>query len=169
MKTTTSRTLSSLFAAFAFFTGSAALAATQQADMAISASVTNSCTISAGSLAFGAYDPTSATDNTNSGTFTIKCTNGAAATLMLGQGSNADTGSTDDSPMRRMKAGSNYLAYSLFSDSGRTTAWGNTSGTGKGTTGTGANENHTFYGTMAAGQNAPAGSYTDTVTATVEF
>lgn len=38
----------------------------------------------------------------------------ASATITLGQGSNADTGSTDAAPIRRMKANtSDFLSYSL--------------------------------------------------------
>lgn len=170
MKTTT-RSVSSMFAAIAFFAGSAALAGTGTADMSISASVTNNCSLTAGSLAFGAYDPTSATPNDNSGTLSLTCTSGASATLTLGQGLNPDTGngSSDAAPLRRMKSGTNYLAYSLYQDSGRATAWGNTAGTGMSTTGTGSAQTMTFYGRMAASQNAPAGSYSDTLTATVTF
>lgn len=168
MKNTT-RTVSSMFAAIAFFAGSAALAATSTADMSISASVTNNCSLTAGSLAFGAYDPTSATPNDNSGTFSLTCTSGASANITLGQGLNPDTGSSDAAPQRRMKAGSNYLAYSIYQDSGRATEWGNTAGTGKSNTGDGTAQTMTFYGRMSAGQNVPAGSYSDTVTATVTF
>jgi spore coat protein U-like protein len=62
-----------------------------------------------------------------------------------------------------------YLSYQLYSDSGLTTVWGNTSGTGVGVTGTGAAVSTTVYGSVAAGQNVPTGSYADTVAATVTF
>jgi spore coat protein U-like protein len=42
-------------------------------------------------------------------------------------------------------------------------------GTGVAHTGTGSATAITVYGQMAAGQNVPAGSYADTVVATVSF
>lgn len=69
-----------------------------------------------------------------------------------------------------MKAGSSYLSYSLYSDSGRSTVWGNTAGTGKAYTGTGVSDTVTVYGAIAAGQNVPAStSYADVVVATITF
>jgi spore coat protein U-like protein len=89
---------------------------------------------------------------------------------MLGQGANADTGSTDAAPLRRLKdSGTNYLSYVLYSDSGRTALWGNDATVDVAATGTGVADAHTVYGRVASGQNKPAGSYSDTVVATVTF
>lgn len=148
-------------------------AGTATANLDVSATITANCTISTAPLAFGAYDPivanaAGALDGT--GTVTTTCTNGSAATVTLGQGANADTGSTDAIPLRRMNdGGTNYLSYFLYSDSGRTTVFGNTDVTGKGETGTGGTVNTTVYGRVTGGQNKPAGNYTDTVVATVTF
>lgn len=142
-------------------------------NLSATASVSANCTIATSPVAFGAYDPvvtnnSSALDGT--GTVTVTCTSGSTGTVTLGQGANADTGSSDTLPVRRMLAGtSDYLTYNLYSDSGRTTVWGNTAGTGVDRTGTGASDAVTVYGSVAAGQNVPAGSYSDTVVATVTF
>lgn len=154
--------------------GGTAYAATATSNLAVSASVTANCTIDAsGGLAFGAYDPVvtnASTDLTGSGTINTTCTNGAAATITLGQGANADAGSTDAAPVRRMLSGtSDYLSYQLYTDSGYATVWGNTAGTGAAVTGTGAAVSTTVYGSVAAGQNVASGSYSDTVVATVTF
>ncbi len=133
----------------------------------VSATVTNNCTISTADLAFGAYDPivtNASSPKDSTGTVNITCTSGAVTNVELDTGANA-SGST-----RRMKAGSNYLSYEIYQDSGRTTVWG--SGTGKLDTGTAPNFNpraFTAYGRITAGQDVPAGSYTDTVVATVNF
>jgi len=104
------------------------------------------------------------------GTVTVTCTSGDATNITLGQGANAANGSTDAAPLRQMKdSGTDVLSYALYQDSARTTAWGNTSATGVDETGTGAAQNVTVYGAVAAGQNVPAGSYSDTVVATVTF
>jgi len=144
------------------------------ANLSVTATVIANCTISAGTpLDFGNYDAISAnaaSAKNVSGTVGITCTTGTSATVMLGQGSNADTGSTDAAPVRRMKNGSSYLSYGLFKDVGLGTTWGNTVGTGQGYTGTGSADTITVYGSVPAAQNAaPVGSYSDTVVVTVSF
>jgi spore coat protein U-like protein len=69
-----------------------------------------------------------------------------------------------------MASGTDRLAYFLYSDSGRTTVWGDTVDTSKADTGTGVASELTIYGRMPANQNKPAKSdYVDTVRATVTF
>jgi spore coat protein U-like protein len=148
-------------------------AATATSNLSVTASVSANCSISTAPVAFGAYDPVSANASTalsGTGTVNVTCTNGASTTVTLGQGANADTGSTDAAPARRLSDGTtNYLSYSLYQDTGRTTVWGNTVGTGVANTGTGTQTAITVYGSVAAGQNVPSGSYSDTVVATVTF
>src|SRR5262245_838396 len=103
--------------------GTPVSAATATANLGVSATVTNNCTISTGALAFGSYDPVVANASTNldgTGTVSVACTKGTSATVGLGLGSNA-SGST-----RRMgDGGGNFLTYELYQDSGHTTVWGN--------------------------------------------
>ena len=148
--------------------GSPASAATAAANLAVSATVTNNCTISTAALAFGTYDPVvthASTDLDGTGTVTVACTKGSTATVGLGLGANA-SGTT-----RRLTDGSsNYLTYELYQNAGRTTLWG-----------TGADllspvaapskaaRNFSVYGRVASNQDVSAGSYTDTVVATVNF
>ena len=86
-------------------------------------------------------------------------------TIGLGLGSNA-SGST-----RRLKdAGTNFLTSEIYQDSGRSTMWG--SGANVLTPAAApskAARNFTAYGRVTANQDVPAGSYTDTVVATVNF
>lgn len=150
----------------------AAVAATATANLTVGATVVNNCTIGTSDLTFGNYDPivtnaSASLDNT--GTVTITCTSGAVAAITLGQGANADPSSTDAAPLRRMTDSVNFLSYSLFSDAGRSVVWGNTTAVDVETTGTGAADAHTVYGRVTAGQNVPAGGYSDTVVATVTF
>lgn len=147
-----------------------ASAATDDENLAVSATVVNSCVIATSALAFGDYNPTAADADLSTGQLLLTCTKDATATLTLGQGANADTGSTDIDPSRRMASGGSFLSYELFKDSSRLTEWGNTEATGASHTQTSISEQSvTVYGKVAAGQNAPAGSYTDTVVATVTF
>lgn len=169
------RKLQQLSLAIALVAGATvAHAATSTANLAVSATVTANCSISATSaLNFGAYDPVvanAASDLDGTGTISVTCTSGAPATITLGQGANADTGSTAAAPLRRMTDGStNFISYSLYSDSSRTVIWGDDATVDVATTGTGAAEAHTVYGRIASAQNVPAGSYSDTVVATVTF
>src|SRR5262245_28710611 len=60
-----------------------ARAATATSTMNVSATVSNTCTISAGALAFGTYDPVSANASLPlraTATLTVNCTNGASTT-----------------------------------------------------------------------------------------
>jgi spore coat protein U-like protein len=148
-------------------------ATTSTANLSVTASVAANCAISTAPVAFGAYDPVStnaATPLNGTGTVNVTCTSGASAQVTLGQGSNPGTGSTDTAPARQLSDGSShFLTYSLYSDNGRSTVWGNTAGTGVASTGTGTQVALTVYGAVAAGQSVPTGSYSDTVVATVTF
>ncbi len=142
-------------------------------DLTLSASVGANCTISTAPIAFGAYDPISANASSalnGTGTVTVICTSGAGGVISLGQGSNADSASTDSAPVRLLSDGASHgLAYSLFQDSSHATIWGNTTTTGVSHLGNGTSTDITVYGSVAGGQNMPAGSYSDTVVATVTF
>jgi len=144
-------------------------AATATANLGVSATVTNNCTISTVALAFGSYDPVVANASANldgTGTVVVTCTKGSTATIGLGLGSNAAAS------VRRMTDGSsNYLTYELYQDSGRSTVWGN-SGAGllsPVAAPSKAARNFTVYGRVASNQDVPAGTFNDTVVATVNF
>jgi spore coat protein U-like protein len=162
--------LFSMAAAFGLFTSSFANAGSATANMSLSASVNDNCTISAAPLAFGAYDPASGSPLDGSAQLTVQCTLNAAASIELGQGSNADAGSTDAAPLRRLAdGGGNFLSYQLDQDAGHTIPWGNTAGTGEAHTGTGMSAQISVFGRIAASQNVPAGAYADMVVATINF
>ena len=149
-------------------TASPAVAGTQSSSLGVSATVAANCTISTTALAFGSVDTISASAVDGTGGVNIVCTNGSSWTASA----NAGTGSGATLGTRRMTSGSNTLAYSLYTDSGRTTVWGDGS-TGTSTianTGTGTTQAFTIYGRVPAGQTSvPAGSYADTVSVTVTY
>ena len=135
----------------------------------VSAEVANSCIISANPLDFGSVDVTVATNVDETTTIEVTCTSDAAYHIGLDVGSNEDTGS------RRMAFdGTNFLIYELYQDASHTAVWGNDTGdetTLVSDTGTGSAETHSVYGRIVtdAQNGLPAGSYTDTVTATVYY
>jgi spore coat protein U-like protein len=121
------------------------------------------CAINASNLNFGAY--TGAVVNATSA-LTVQCTSGTAYNVGLDPGQTSGATVTT----RQMVNGSNKLNYTLYSDSGRTTNWGNTVGTDTvAGTGSGATQSLTVYGRITAGQSPPPGSYTDTITATLTY
>lgn len=157
-------------AALGFFSSNPAHAGSASANLDVSASVSDNCTISAAPLAFGAYDPSSASPLDGSAQLTVQCTLAASANILLGQGANADAGSTDAAPLRRLADGAgNFLSYALDQDAAHSTIWGNTSGTGVAHTGTGMSAQISVYGRLPGSQNVPAGAYSDSVMATINF
>jgi len=156
--------------------GISSFAAIDTDNLAVSATVTATCTISTAAVAFGAYDPTAVAALDATGTVTVLCTNGTPGYITLGQGSNADAASTDAVPVRQMVGGAaaaGLLGYFLYTENTHTTVWGNTGTTGLSHAGDGTSTALTVYGQIPAAQNVIAGSggtgYVDTVVATVTF
>jgi spore coat protein U-like protein len=141
-----------------------AQAATDTADFGVQLVVQNACTLTAGGTAAD-LDFLSVTGNITSDIdattdLTVNCNNGASYTIGL-EGSNGS---------RSLSNGTQTVSYELYRNSGRTQAWGElASGNEFGGTGTNADQTITVYGRVPAGQSVGAGTYTDTVTATIEF
>lgn len=107
-----------------------------------------------------------ATDVTATGQLNVNCTPGTSYTVSLDEGSNAGGGGI---AARNMASGVNLVAYQLYSDAGLTQVWGETIGTDTvAGTGTGAVQALSVYGEVPSA-NSPAGTYTDTITATITF
>jgi spore coat protein U-like protein len=145
-----------------------ASAATTSTTLNVSATVTANCTVSSSALAFGAVNPLSGSDVDASGGITVTCTNGTGWTAAAGVGA----GSGASFASRRMTAGANLLNYNLYTDAGRTSVWGD--GTGStaqfSNTGSGVAQAVTVYGRVPSGQvTVPPGSYADTVSVTVTY
>lgn len=158
-----------LMALSILFTGATVFAATTTANLPISATVISACSIgTVVGVAFGNYDPTSATPNNATGTIPVTCTNGTTYNIGLGAGTFAGATVTT----RRMTGvpPGTPLNYSLFRDSGRTLNWGTTIGTDTvALTGTGVAQSTTVFGQIPALQAVTAGTYSDTVLITVTF
>lgn len=150
---------------------SAALAGSNTANLNVTASITSNCTIGTSALAFGAYDAISGTALPGTGTVTVACTSDVASPVVtLGQGVNPAGGSTDAAPLRQLTDGSShFLAYNIYLLSNHSTVWDNVTGQNA-APGDGTPHDLTTYGQINANQHsAPAGSYSDTVVATVTF
>lgn len=147
-----------------------AFGATTTTTFDVTATVVDSCSVSATDLAFGNVEPVQGLDIDNTSTVTVTCSLGTSYAIALDDGANSSDGSVST---RRMTDGSsNYLSYQLYSDPTRTTVWGETSGTDdvSGLTGTGLGLPAVVYGRIPSGQEeTPTGSYSDTINVTVTY
>jgi spore coat protein U-like protein len=158
------------------------LAATATANIGISATVSKACSISSTTpVAFGIYDPigTNATAPLNAtGSISVTCSKGATGmTIGLSNGASAVAG------QRTMKltggTATDLLNYTLGQPPSSVPATACTfasnipwTTTAMMTLATGAGKTPQVYnvcGVIAAGQDVPAGDYTDTVVATLNF
>jgi len=157
----------SIFSCISLIIPEMAFASNATATMGISATVLSACVVTSNSLAFGNYNPTSASPTDATSTFDVLCTAGTSYSVGLNAGTKAGATVTT----RQMSSGGNVLSYSLYSDSSRTTNWGNTPGTDtpSPTTAGVLPSTFTVYGRIPAQQNVQAGSYADTVTITVSY
>ena len=143
-------------------------ASTATSTMAVSATVVNNCTITTNPIAFGTYDPIVAQASSPldaPGAVVLTCTKGAVTTVGLDGGVNGTSGA------RRLASSGSFLTYELYQDSSHSTVWGN-DGAALYNSGTSPSKDaRTFqvYGRLLGGQDVPAGSYTDTITAIVNF
>ena len=134
----------------------------------VQAVINSSCNVSATTLNFGTYDPTSATALDGTSTVSVFCTSGTpyAAALNVGSGGGSFT-------TRTIANGGSTLNYNLFRDSARSQVWGDGSGSTFTVSGTGSGlltaNNLVVYGEIAIAQDKPPGTYTSTVTVTVTY
>ena len=139
-----------VFAAAALLigTGQIAVAATATTNVPVTSSVSKNCSMTlGGAVAFGAYDPTSATALNATGSIVVRCTKGATG-LTIGMNNGLHFSGT----VRQMigTTSGDFLQFALFQPPD------NTPGTAC-----------TFPGTAL--QDVSVDSYTDTVVATVNF
>ena len=126
-----------------------------------------SCTISTVGVSFGNYDVFRTTPTDSTGSVTYTCTNiknPDRITIDLSKG-NASTFNP-----RQMRKSAESLNYNLFMDASYTQIWGdNTSGTTHVNIKPVPTGTFTIFGRIPVGNDVSAGSYTDTVIATINF
>jgi spore coat protein U-like protein len=145
---------------------SSPLAATATSTFTVQVTLTASCTVnSAATLNFGSQGILTANVDQTS-TLQIQCTTSTPYNVGL----DAGTGSGATTAVRKMTSGGSTVNYTLYSDTGRTTVWGNTVGTDTvAATGNGAAQSYTVYGRVPAQTTPAPGTYTDTITVTVTY
>jgi len=131
-------------------------------------SAASSCSfLSVTSVSFGTYNVFSAlSNNSGVGSITILCGSGGGPNFVV----TLSTGQSNSFVSRVMKSGGNSLNYNLYTSAARTVVWGD--GTGSSNVMTAAKSITTtlsVFGEIPAGQDASVGTYTDNITAIVNF
>lgn len=173
MKTLLRSTILGLAGAILMICAGVASAAQSTATFQVQAAVSANCLVSASNLAFGAYDPSSATDLDVDTSVSVRCTKDTPFTVAL----NAGVTSGATLVQRRMTNGTDFMNYNLYTTAARTTIFGDgTGGTGTvGGTGAGLGaaqaQSVSVFGRIPALQSTLSpGTYTETtITATVTY
>lgn len=132
----------------------------------VTATVGSACTVAAGDLAFGSYNPLSSSPTDATTTVTVQCTLLSAYTIGL----NAGSGSSATVATRKMTKGADTLNYSLFQNAAHTLLWGETIGTDTvAGVGNGLAVPTTVYGEIPALQSVNVGAYADTILVSVNY
>jgi spore coat protein U-like protein len=133
---------------------------------AVQAAILATCTINtASTLNFGSQAVLAANVDQTS-TIQVTCTNTTPYNIGLDVG----TGSGATVAVRKLTSGGATINYSLYSDAGRATVWGNTVSTDTvAGTGNGAAQNYTVYGRIPSQTTPAPGNYADTITITVTY
>jgi spore coat protein U-like protein len=134
-----------------------------------------SCTVSTTGADFGSYNVFSSLPNDTTANVRVSCTLLGVISLFVLYSISLSAGGAGQYLPRSMTMGSHQLNYNLYSDSARTTIWGDgSSGTvtvsdgyllGLGTT---VND-YTVYGRVPALQNVYSGYYSDSLVVTVDY
>lgn len=156
--------------------GALSLPASAQQSIPVSASVTETCVISAGVLNFGAYDPTGKNNRVRAqSVLQVKCTNGGASKrIALGEGKTPSSGSTCAAPLRQMVSPTgDVLAYQIYVNAAETVPWGhcvnNSMVLMPPSTSSLIPQDVPVFGAIPANQDARKGNYTDTLNVRISF
>lgn len=152
-----------------------ASAGTASGTLSVSATVNTNCTVNSPTLTFAAIDPTAGVDSTGTATLSVKCTKGTTLVdIKLGPGAHQIVGGS-----RQLNNGANNVKYGLFTDAAFTTAWGDSTTAGIGSSlssgfsafsSVATPQTFTVYGQiLAANEDVPAATYTDSVAITIDF
>ncbi len=134
----------------------------------VQATIASACLVTANTLNFGPYSPTSATALTGSTTINVNCTSGSpfTAALNVGSGGGAFTG-------RTLLSGSNTLTFNLYRDAAFSQVWGDGTGSTFTVAGTGSGlltaNTINVYGQVPISQDKPVGTYSSLITVTISY
>ena len=134
------------------------------ANLRVTATVVKNCEVSTSDIAFGTYDPLGANRTANvdqQGTITVRCTIGTSPQVSI-----------QNDIARIMTGGGGNLNYQLYQDANHTTPWTTTALGGSVTVpgfATDTAQVLNVYGRIPSGQNVTPGSYSHSLTVTLNF
>jgi spore coat protein U-like protein len=156
----------------------AALAVAQTAMLQTAAAATTvNCTVSAGGIAFGIYNPLNATATASTGSLRVTCTGSGSGSANVTVNVSLSTGLSGAYSTRKMFSGGNALNYNIY----WSTAYAQIIGDGSGGSfagsagpftvfaGSSNSATGTMYGLIPASQDVAPGSYSDIVTVTASY
>lgn len=133
-----------------------------------------SCNVTTTAVAFGAFNPLTGSASDSVGNVRVSCS--GVVGLLVPYRVDLSAGSSGNVAARRMTSGARQLAYGLYSDSTRSSVWGDTAGTAVNggilldVLGLSPPVDHAVYGRIPAGQlSAVPGVYSDTITVTLTY
>ena len=137
--------------------------------LAATAAAEAACTISTTAVSFGTYNVFAASPDDATGQITYRCTAPRPPLVRI----HLDKGGAPTFNPRQMLRSGEVLSYNLYTDSTRATIWGDGTGGTQIYTRTlpppNQNINVPVYGRIPALQDVSAGTYSNTVTATIFF
>lgn len=146
----------------------AAYAQSADTNFDVTITITSTCSIDAPAatdVAFGSHAST-ATRIQAAGQLNVSCTPGTGYQIALDEGENAAGAGIN---ARAMSDGTTLVPYQLYKDASRSAVWGQTLDTDTySSTGNGQVQPIQVFGEVPSA-NFPAGTYTDTVTATITY
>jgi spore coat protein U-like protein len=147
--------------------GGVAHAASTTSTFGVDVTIVAQCLInSAGTLSFGGSQGVLIANVDQTSTILVQCTNTTTYDIDL----DAGTGSGASVTTRKLTGGGATINYSLYTNAGRSTVWGNTVSTDTvAATGNGAAQSYTVYGRIPAQTTPAPATYSDTITITVTY
>jgi spore coat protein U-like protein len=149
-----------------------AWAATATTTLVVSATIVDTCTVTATPLTFGTYSASSASPNDATATVTVLYTVGTGFTVAFDAGT--ATGAT--LAQRRLQnavLSSDRLNYNIYRNTARSEIWGDGAKSTYTVIGTGTGVltavTLTAYGRIPTGQDVGLGAYADSITVTLTY
>jgi spore coat protein U-like protein len=136
-----------------------------------------SCSVSAPNISFGSYDVFAGSPITSTTTISVTCTLTGNGTETFDYAIALSPGLSNSFVQRTMTSGANALGYNLYSNSTRTTVWGDGSGAAPAVSGSMTlkknapthTDSPTVYGSVPALQDVGVGAYADNITIIVSY
>ncbi len=141
------------------------------------AAVTVNCTVTAGGIAFGIYNPFNTVGDASTGSLVVTCTGSGTGTTTVTVDVSLSTGISGTYSTRTMLSGVNVLNYNIYWSAAYQQIMGNgTGGSYSGqagpiaiSAGGSVQATGTMYGYVPPQQNVAPGGYSDVITVTVTY